>query len=313
MIRRRHLFAGLSLLSVGSAVAASPATTPLHLPMPRSGRLLPLGGLELDTSSWGFGGLSGLNLAPDLTLTAICDRGRWWRAPLRLESGRLAGLGEASFGPLRDGRGTPFAQGTQADAESLARLPNGDWLVGMERTHRILRYRDLAGPSQPFDAPPGLEAAPRNGGLEALTLLADGRLLAVAEGLAGSDPESRAAWIGTFQGARPIWQRTEYRPAPGLEPTDAAALPQGGALMLERRFSLFGGFSARLAHLPAAALAGAAPLTAETWLELPPDAPAENWEGVATVRHGGRTLVALISDDNQNPFQRTLLLLYAIA
>ncbi len=313
MIRRRHLFAGLSLLSIGSAGAAAPASTSLEIAAPRSGKLRPLGGLELNTSAWGFGGLSALNLAPDLTLTAVSDRGRWWRAPMRLSEGRLAGIGDVTHGPLRDAAGAPLGQGANADSESLARLPNGDWLVGLERWHRILRYRDLAGPSQPFDTPPGLEAAPRNGGLEALTVLADGRILAIAEQLPGSDPESRAAWIGTFQGPRITWRRTEYRPAPDLVPTDAAALPDGGALVLERRFSLFGGFSARLAHLPAAALRGTAPLAGEMWLELPPDAPAENWEGVATVQHEGRTLVALVSDDNQSPFQRTLLLLYAIA
>jgi len=313
LIRRRHLFAGLSLLSIGSAGATGPAATPLALAAPRGGRLQPLGGLELNTSAWGFGGLSALNLAPDLTLTAVSDRGRWWRAPLRLSDGVLTGIGEARFGPLRDAAGAPLGQGLNADSESLARLPDGDWLIGMERWHRILRYRDLAGPSQPFEAPPGLEAAPRNGGLEGLTVLADGRLLALAEQLPGRDPGSRAAWLGSFQGPRLAWRRTDYRPAPGLDPTDAAALPDGGALVLERSFSLFGGFNARLAHLPAAALRGTDSLSAETWLELPPDAPAENWEGVATARHEGRTLVALVSDDNQSPFQRTLLLLYAVA
>jgi hypothetical protein len=313
LIRRRHLFAGLSLLSVGSAGATGPVATPFAVPVPRSGKLQPLGGLELNTSAWGFGGFSALNLAPDLTLTAVSDRGRWWRAPLQLVEERLAGIGEASFGPLRDAAGAPLGQGANADSESLARLPNGDWLVGLERWHRILRYRDLAGPSQPFEAPPGLEAASRNGGLEALTVLADGRVLAIAEDLPGADPDSRAAWLGTFQGPRLIWRRTEYRPGSGLVPTDAAALPNGGSLVLERRFSLFGGFSARLAHLPAAALRGTAPLAGETWLDLPPDAPAENWEGVATAQYQGRTLVALATDDNQSPFQRTLLLLYAIA
>lgn len=314
MIRRRHLFAGLSLLSVGSARATGrPATTLLAIPTPRNGRLTPLGGLELNTSPWGFGGLSALHLAPDLTLTALSDRGRWWRAPMRLSDGRLAGLGDVAHGPLRDAAGAPLGQGANADSESLARLPNGDWLVGMERAHRILRYRDIAGPSQPFDAPPGLEAAPRNGGLEALTVLEDGRILAIAEDLPGNEAETRAAWIGSFQGPRISWRRTEYRPGSGLVPTDAAGLPEGGALVLERRFTLFGGFSARLAHVPAAALRGTAPLAGQTWLELPPDAPAENWEGVAATRHQGRTLVALVTDDNQSPFQRTLLLLYAIA
>jgi len=195
----------------------------------------------------------------------------------------------------------------------LARLPSGDFLVGFERQHRILRYRDLNGPGLGFPAPPGLEAAPSNGGLEGLTVLADGRLLAMAEQLPGAaGPESRAAWLGTLDGPRVTWRETSHLPASQLEPTDLAALPDGGALVLERRFSLFGGFVARLARIPPEALRGTAPLTAETWLEMPSDGPAENWEGLAVARHGGRLLVALISDDNQSPLQETLLLLYAV-
>ncbi len=306
-LNRRALLAGLALLP-GCALAHPPVQGAPSRPF-----LEPLGALALDTAPWGFGGLSALHLAPDLTLTAISDTGRWWRSSLVLREGRLAGIGEAAHGPLRDAAGQSLRRGVQGDAEGLARLPDGDWLVSFERRHRILRYRDLAGPGTPIETPPGLEESPANGGLEGLALLADGRLLALGESLPGATgPESRAAWLGTFAGARVTWRRTSYLPAPGMDPTDAAGLPDGGALVLERRFSIFGGFTGRLAHIPAAALRGTAPLSGETWLDLPPDAPAENWEGVAVARHGGRSLVVLVSDDNQNPFQQTLLLLYAI-
>lgn len=307
-MRRRGLLAGLAALPFGaSAQGLLPLTAPAR-PF-----LQPLGGLVLNTAEWGFGGFSGLHLAPDLTLSAVSDLGRWWRAPLLLREGSLAGIGAVQHGPLRDAAGNPLRRGLPGDAESLTRLPGGDWLVGFERRHRILRYRDLAGPGLPFDAPAGLLAAPLNGGLEGLTLLADGRLFALAEQLPGAAPESRAAWFGSLQAGRVAWRETSYLPAPGMEPTDAAALPDGGALVLERRFAIFGGFSARLAGLSAETLRSDAPLAAETWLELPPDAPAENWEGLAVARHAGRTLVALVSDDNQSPFQQSLLLLYALA
>jgi len=39
-------------------------------------------------------------------------------------------------------------------------------------------------------------------------------------------------------------------------------------------------------------------------------APAENWEGLATLRHDGRLLVAIVSDDNHTLTQRSLLLLF---
>jgi hypothetical protein len=306
--------AGCALLPACTADATAPAATPLPLGPPARPFLTPLGGLVLNTAAWGFGGLSGLYLAPDFSVTAVSDLGRWWRASLRLEQGRLAGLGAVQHGPLRDSAGAPLRRGASSDAESLVRLPQGDWLVGFERQHRILRYRDLAGPGTLVEAPSGLAQAPGNGGLEGLALLPDGRLLALAEQLPGAaGPESRAAWFGRWQAGRIAWRATSYLPAEGMDPTDVAALPEGGLLVLERRFSILGGFGARLVHVPAAAVQGADPLSGTSWLELPPDAPAENWESVAVTRHAGRTLVALLSDDNQSPWQQSLLLLYALA
>jgi hypothetical protein len=312
--RRSLLLAASALLPACTADATGPAATPLPLGAPARSFLTPLGGLVLNTAVWGFGGLSGLHLAPDLSVTAVSDLGRWWRASLRLEQGRLVGVGEVQHGPLRDAAGAALRRGASGDAESLIRLPQGDWLVGFERQHRILRYRDLTGPGSPVEAPPGLAQAPGNGGLEGLALLPDGRLLALAEQLPGpAGPESRAAWFGTLQSGRITWRATSYLPAEGMDPTDVAALPDGALLVLERRFSILGGFGARLVHVPAATLQGTEPLSGTPWLDLPPDAQAENWEGVAVTRHAGRTLVALLSDDNQSPWQQSLLLLYALA
>jgi hypothetical protein len=281
----------------------------IDLQAPRQPALVPLGGMELDTRGWGFGGLSGAHLGEDLVLTAVSDQGRWLELRLLLEGSRLAGGRLLRHGPLRDAAGQPLPRGRNGDAEALLRLPDGSWLVGFERWHRIRRYRTIDGPALEVEAPPGLEAAPSNAGLEALARLADGRLLALAEGLAGDTPGTTAAWLGQWRGDRALWRRLDYRPAPGLMPTDAVGLPGGGALVIERRFSLLGGFECRLAHL--ARLDGPV-LEGAGWLETPPDAPAENWEALAVSVRDGRTLVALIADDNQSPFQRSLLLLYAI-
>jgi len=96
---------------------------------------------------------------------------------------------------------------------------------------------------------------------------------------------------------------------------DAAGLPGGGALVLERSFSFLGGFGGRLCRLRAPALAEpvAAVLEPEALLALLPPLPVENYEAVSAVRHGGRTLVALLSDDNENRLQRTLLLLFDLS
>jgi hypothetical protein len=309
-MRRRGLL--LSALAGGACAQGpgGPLAVPLSLPT-LPGPIRPLGALHINTQALGFGGLSALHLDEGLVLTAISDTGRWFRAQLLLRGETPAGLGPATTGILRDGSGETLSRGRPTDAEALARLPDGTWLVGFERWHRIRAFRSLDAPGAYFEAPPGLASAPSNGGLEALASLADGRLLAIAEFLNDpADASLRQGWIGGPGAWRPI----RYRPAPGFAVTDAAGLPDGGALVLERRFALLeGGFSARLVRVSAAALRGPDPITGDTLLNLPPDGPAENWEGVTILRRGTALWIGLISDDNENAIQRSLFLLYAWA
>ncbi|MBV1797201.1 esterase-like activity of phytase family protein [Siccirubricoccus sp. G192] len=267
----------------------------------------------LDESVLGFGGLSGLHLSDDLQLTAISDLAKWMQARLVLRAGVPVGLTGLRTGALRDGAGLPLSRGWSGDSEALARLPDGTWLVGFERWHRIRAYPRLDGPGGYVETPPGLERAPGNGGLESLAVLADGRWLAIAESLAPEGaPDLRRAWLGG-PGA---WVSLFYRPGEGFLPADAAPLPDGGALVLERSFSVFAGFGGRLLRLTAPQLRAAAPgavLEGEVILRLSRPVPPENYEAVGVARHGGRTLVALLSDDNENMLQRTLLLLFALA
>ena len=309
-VSRRAFLAALGATSAASAKAQN-AAQPFALPdLPSP--LRPLGGLVLAPDMMGGGGFSGVHLAPDLTLTLISDRGHWAEARLLLDGLTPIGLQPLRHGPLRDEAGKPIPRGFAADAEALARRPDGTWLVAFERRHRIRAYRRLDGPGLYVAAPPGLEAAPPNGGLESLAVLPDRRLFAIAETFSPLDrPELRHAWLG----APGRWMPLYWQPAPGFHPTDAAILPDGRALVLERRFSLLGGFSAQLVMTAPDALRSAregAVLRGETILMLN-DAPlpSENWEAVAVTRFGDQTLVALISDDNESILQRSLLLLFA--
>lgn len=302
--------------SSGGAVAApelSPHAVPFDVPaLPADHPMRVLGGLEFrGGSAVGLSGLSAVHLAPDLTLTLVSDLASHAQARLVLDEGSLRPLGIAGLrtGRLRDGSGTPLRRGYAGDSEALARQPDGTWLVAFERWHRIRAYRDLDGPGAYVEAPPGIERAPANGGLESLAVLPDGRWLAIAESLPAPDaPGAVTAWIGG-PGA---WRRLAYRPMPGFEPSDAAPLPDGGLLVLERYFSIFRGFAGRLVRIPAAALADPSPdavLEGEELLRLSSPMPVDNWEGVSVVRHQGRLLVALVSDDNENRLQRSMLLL----
>lgn len=316
MMRRRRLLAGLlaALPACASAQPDGAVAEPFPLRELADNHVLrPLGGMEISRARLGFGGLSGLHIAPDLTVTVVSDLGRFAEFALSLDAGlRPSGLDLLRTGRLGDGAWRPLSRGHAGDAEALARLPDGSWLVSFERWHRIRLYRDLAGPGRYVAAPPGLERAPLNAGLESLAVLEDGRWLALAEDLPLPEAQGvTAAWLRGPQG----WAAFGWRPAPGMLPVDAAPLPGGGALVLERGFSYFAGLSGRLARISAAALAGVRPgdvLEGEELLRIAPPLPVDNYEAVAAVRHGGRLLVAVLSDDNENRLQRTLLLLFEL-
>ncbi|MCA3419882.1 MAG: esterase-like activity of phytase family protein [Roseomonas sp.] len=310
LLSRRALLAACLAASAPPALAQNAAQPFALSDIP--GPLRPLGGLVIDAKALGGGGFSAAHLAQDLTLTLISDRGHWAEARLLLEDLAPIGLAPLRHGPLRDEVGRALPRGFATDAEALARLPDGTWLVAFERRHRIRAYRQWDGPGAYVAPPPGLDNAPANGGLESLAVLPDGQLFAIAETFTPPDrPELRHAWLG----APGRWVPLYWQPAPGFHPTDAAILPDGSALVMERRFSLLGGFAARLVRTAPDALRLAREgvvLTGETILTLD-DAPlpSENWEAVAVTRYGDQTLVALISDDNESMLQRSLLLLFA--
>lgn len=281
------------------------------------GRLTWRGGIEISSPDPRFGGLSGLLVSPDGTgLLAVSDTARWLTARLRYgPDGRLAGLEAAEIAGLSDLDGTPLRQEKRwGDAESLARLADGSILVSFEHTHRIWRYpagaAPLAGRPTAWPQPDGLDQAPRNGGLEALVALADGRLLALTE-----EQDRRGA---SADGAGYLWQEgawspVGYRRSWSTKPTGATRLPDGDLLLLERGFSLFTGPTVRLVRISASEVHPDARLSGEELARWGLPLTVDNFEGVAARRGpGGETLIYLLSDDNFAAVQRTLLLMFAL-
>ena len=300
---------GASVSLSTSPVALDPRDSTVH----RVGHLEFLGGLELRSSEEAFGGFSGLSVDADGRLSAVSDRGHWFAAGIvRDEAGRLVDLVETEMAPLRDEEGRPL-QGDRRDAEALERLPGGDWLVSFERHHRVWRYAaeagGLHGRAAPFPTPKALARAPANGGLEALAPLADGRILMLSQSPAQDG--ARAGWL-VGEGGGGI-EALGYRTAPGFKPTDAAVLPDGDVLVLSRWFSLIGGVKARLERIPAAGIEPGAVLRGALVAGFAHPLTVDNFEGLAVVGGGdGGTLVYILSDDNFNFFQRTLLLLFRL-
>lgn len=273
------------------------------------GSLAWLGGVRLTAGDPRFGGYSGLERLPDGRLVAVSDLGHWLSfRPVRNARGRLTGVAAADWSPLRDRRGQPLRDKFDSDAEAVRRRTDGSLLVSFERRHRLWRYPATDAAADEMPAPPELGDLPENGGIEALAVLPDDGLLLIAEN--GRSPEATLrAWLQR----RGRWHELAYVATGLFQPTDAAALPNGDVLVLERRFTLVAGVAARLARIPAAQIVPGGRLDPVPIAELVPPYSVDNMEGLAVAPEAdGSTLVYLISDDNRNPLQRTLLMLFRL-
>jgi hypothetical protein len=294
---------------------------PLHAEDPdreNVGSLRFRGGLELTSPDRRFGGLSALLLSEDgARLTAVTDRGHWVTARLvTTPDGAPRALVEAEIGALHGPGGAHLRGKRHTDSESLARLADGALVVGFERDHRLWRYpaatNPLAGHPEAFPVPAKFRAKlanlRNNNGIEALATLADGALLAIAEGRKEEDASPAFLWRG---GA---WSELVYPRVPGFRPTGATTLPGGDLLVIERSFSIFDGVAIRFQRIAAARIQAGATLRGTTLAVLRRPLTLDNLEGVAARRHAatGETLVYLISDDNFGLLQRTLLLVFAL-
>lgn len=318
---RRILAAGFVLAFVAAAGAQAPVpvfsqTVPLDPRDPEADRVGELefrGGIALRSTDPRFGGFSGIHISTDgTTLLAISDRGAWLRLGLGYDrAGRLAGARSAEMGPLLGEDGQPL-KGREADAEALAALPDGSLLVGFERRHRILHYPEASPPfSKPpvaFPIPQGLERAPENGGLEALAHVGRGYLVAIAERLQAGGG-ALAAWVGR----NGVWEPFAYVRRPGLRVTDAGLLPGGDLLVLEHRYSAESGSVVRFVRVARAAIAPHRRIEGKELAFMAPPLSTDNFEAIAIRRgEGSDALVYVMSDDNFNPLQRTLLFMFAV-
>ena len=282
----------------------------------RIDRLIWRGGIAMTANSPNFGGWSDLHISPDgRRLTSISDEGGWLTATIDYDlNGNLAGLSGGRIGQLRGLDGKPIDSKPEADAEGMARLADGSWLVSFERRHRLWRYETLTGTPAPVEGPAEIGRQPANGGIEALTALSDGRVIAISEEY-GQRPGTAMGWIGTpAAGGSYVWRSFDYATIPDFRPTAITQLPDGSLATLERAFDVVRGVRCRVMRLDAAQLAPGATVQAEELARLASPYAVDNLEGIAATRGArGETLLWLMSDDNFNPLQRNLLLLFELA
>ena len=271
--------------------------------LPDSGPLQFRAGFVLSSDDPRFGGFSGVWLAPDgAELLVVSDRPSFWRFRLHTDpAGRL-------FDVEPIGVRVPSDTGSSWDAEALAPLPDGVIAVAHEGDNRV-EHRSLDGLDLLATSPlPAVLDAERNTGVEALATLPDGRLLALSEGIRGDDGDV-LGWI--LDGDRA--EQLTYVASGGFVPTGATVLA-GDLFVVERSFSLVqGGFAARVVALPVDDVRPRARLEGRQLIRLGPNF-SDNFEAIEAreAPGGGPILLYLMTDDNQTPLQRSLLLQFAI-
>jgi len=254
-----------------------------------------------------FGGISGL-LIEDGQLTAITDRGHWLESRIALEGQRLS-FSEARIAPITDQDGSLLGW-PGGDAEGLTRL-GPDLLVSFEHDPRILRHLG-GGRMGKGTRAAAFERMPPNDGLEGLARLPDGSVIAIGEEPGpGGFPMWRLMPDGSLRESA-LAQRSRHH-VTGAE--TGPATEEGARLyVVQRHFTPATGVSIRLL---------AYPLGPDGW----PDARLvtelaawesasgiDNMEGVAvTPEPDGGALIWIVSDDNFNVPQRTILVVLALA
>jgi len=271
------------------------------------GALRYLGGFAFKARDPNFGGLSGLVVNGE-AMTAVTDRGYWVRARLISdEEGRFRGLADTQIAPILSSRGeTLRISRGEHDAEAIE-IWNGAAAVSFERFHRIGLYPvddgDAGRPTY-IDELSRLASQPANDGIETLVAL-DGPLMAISEGLE-TEPGRLMGWLVSGD-----TRATFTYPASNWKPTDGAYHPAVGVLILERRFSGLGGFSARIRRIDPATITDGATLDGDIVARFVAPTITDNFEGLAiSETPDGQLTVWLMSDDNFSFLQRNLLLAF---
>ncbi len=290
-------------------VQVSSSPVPLNAENPAQvivGGLRYLGGIVVTSENIRFGGLSGLIVEPDgVRLSAVSDQGDWLTGVLTYSgAGEISGLIEVEMNRLLDISGRAVHSKRESDSEALAQF-DGDFVVSFERNHRVWRYDKLGAIPLEMSRPPDIEDAPNNGGIEALTSLPDGRILAIAQNLRNKQGNLRG-WLYASQ----TWHDLTLVATGDFVPTDLATLPSGDVLLLERSFSWLTGPAARISRIAAIEIQDGSVLVSQEVAVLSSPLTVDNMEGLAVINSKSGPRLYIVSDDNFNPSQKTLILVF---
>ena len=273
----------------------------------RVGALTYLGGVQLKSGDPAFGGFSALEVDGD-AFTLLGDGGTVLTFRMgedwRLRAPRMVAL---PAGPRTGWRKR------DRDAESMTRDPRtGHVWVGFENANQIWRFSPGLRRAERRARPTAMRRWPSAGGIESFVRLRDGRFVAISESAPrGTDERQGLVWTRDPTGAAPAFA-FRYQPGAGYDPSDMTQLPDGRMLVLERALALPFRWYGRLTLIEPSAIRPGALVTGRPIARIAPPLVTDNWEGVAATRENGATMLWLLSDDNQLPIQRTLLMKFRL-
>lgn len=273
--------------------------------------------LILTSSDEDFGGWSGLSVDPNGALLALSDRASLLRGKLDMDAhGAPIGVTDSFIGVLRD-EGGDSAPRLSSDAEGLARLPGGRYVVSFENPARIGLYDFAAeGSRAPLRLGPPLAKITKLGlhhQLESVAALADGSILVGSE--RGFNRDDHAVlWrvLSTetsITGAIEPW--TKLKLPKNLSLTDLAAAPDGSVFVLFRQFMPYVSARAQIWRYAFIEKDGQAHAEGQMLASFEAPFPIDNYEGLAvTPKPEGGLRLYVISDDNFRKRQRTILAVF---
>jgi len=302
------------------AVAITISATPISAFQPDNpsqlhfGSLEFRGGLVLTSKYKSFGGISAMRVRSDgENFLALSDRASWFLGRVVYANNRPVGIADASAAPVLDGGGKPAPQW---DTESIAEDGNTLY-VGLERINSIFGY-DFDWKGFPANArsvfvPPELKDLPFNQGLEGMVFVPKkynlaGTLIGFSEKGLTEAGNLKAFLIGGPAPGMFAVKRTD-----GYDISDAAMLPDGDILILERQYSLQRGVAMRIRRIRLEDIKPGALVDGSTVVDADAHCQIDNMEAISVhTSRSGEILLTLMSDDNFSPIQRTLLLQFVL-
>lgn len=278
----------------GPTVLAGPHVTPWDVPD------IPFGD--------NFGGVSGLLIEGD-SLIAASDRGLLFLAHVsRGPDGWLAPPTQTEMIVLPLLHNWP-AQEAETDLEGLTRMDTGEIILAFERFARIAILKSLDQTPLPTHHWTNFRPYFGNKAFEAVATLPGGRVLAILEGQSNAGSTVAYLWNGE---RGPREQSTGWSAGTDMPLSDGFVIvgadmgADGCLYLLDRKFTLAGGFSHRLRRVARLKNLGEVLYTS---------APAVlgNAEGLSMeARPNGDLIATLVTDNNFLPFTPTWLIQYRL-